>query len=93
MSSSAECFLRGLIAPNADVRCTASEAMKDLYWTDDLEDELTNEDLYTMSSPASMKSPIRTATAERSVLSPRRENAKPATPKRNINTEGMSLEY
>ncbi|KAJ8523229.1 hypothetical protein ONZ45_g266 [Pleurotus djamor] len=32
MSPSAEQFLRRMLAPNADLRCTASEAMMDEYW-------------------------------------------------------------
>ena len=72
-----------------DVRCTASEAMKDTYWTDDLEDELSNEDLYMMSSPASMKSPVRAPKSERNAVSPRMEDVKPATPKRNAKIDGM----
>lgn len=89
MSSGAERFLRGLIAPTADVRATAREAMKDPYWTDDLDDELTNEDMYMMSSPAVIKGPTRHPLVEPST--PRRvETSKPATPKRNVNAaDGM----
>lgn len=32
MSNPAEQLLRRMLAPNADLRCTASEAMADLYW-------------------------------------------------------------
>lgn len=34
MSKGIERLLRKMIAPNADLRCTASEAMKDIYWTE-----------------------------------------------------------
>ncbi|KAK7028128.1 hypothetical protein VNI00_014943 [Paramarasmius palmivorus] len=35
MSKGVERLLRRMLAPNADLRCTASEAMKDPYWTAD----------------------------------------------------------
>ncbi|EEB89572.1 hypothetical protein MPER_12312 [Moniliophthora perniciosa FA553] len=35
MSKGVEKLLRRMLAPNADLRCTASEAMKDPYWTPD----------------------------------------------------------
>ncbi|KAJ8080316.1 hypothetical protein AAF712_015316 [Marasmius tenuissimus] len=35
MSKGAERLLRRMLAPNADLRCTAAEAMKDIYWVPD----------------------------------------------------------
>ena len=32
MSKGVEKLLRRMVLPNADLRCTASEAMADLYW-------------------------------------------------------------
>ncbi|KAH8082009.1 hypothetical protein BXZ70DRAFT_631704 [Cristinia sonorae] len=39
MSSGAEALLRRMISPNADLRCTAAEAMEDSYWAIELEKE------------------------------------------------------
>lgn len=39
MSEGVETLLRRMILPNADLRCTASEAMEDAYWTKEVEKE------------------------------------------------------
>ncbi|KAI0330464.1 hypothetical protein GY45DRAFT_1323595 [Cubamyces sp. BRFM 1775] len=42
MSKAVERLLRRMILPNADLRCTASDAMKDPYWTAEVEIEKTH---------------------------------------------------
>ena len=42
MSKAVERLLRRMILPNADLRCTASDAMKDQYWTAEVEIEKTH---------------------------------------------------
>jgi hypothetical protein len=51
MSGGIERLLRRMISPEADQRCTASQAMTDEYWTVDMDLDLLNEKLMTMSSP------------------------------------------
>ena len=41
-----------MIVPNAENRCSASEAMKDPYWTVDMDMDILTEKLMTMSSPS-----------------------------------------
>ncbi|ESK95245.1 map microtubule affinity-regulating kinase 4 isoform 2 [Moniliophthora roreri MCA 2997] len=49
MSKGVEKLLRRMLAPNADLRCTASEAMKDPYWTSDDQSSHRRSSSYTSS--------------------------------------------
>lgn len=63
MSPGIERLLRSMISSSADLRCTASEAMKDPYWTVDMDMDILTEKLMTMSCPPS-KTPIKVRKAE-----------------------------
>ena len=61
MSQGVERLLRRMISSSAELRCTASEAMKDPYWTVDMDMDILTEKLMTMSSPPTVsKTPTKT---------------------------------
>ncbi|KAL0578154.1 hypothetical protein V5O48_003820 [Marasmius crinis-equi] len=49
MSKGAERLLRRMLAPNADLRCTAAEAMKDIYWVPDSQSSHRKSSSYSSS--------------------------------------------
>ncbi|KAI5123455.1 hypothetical protein M0805_008826 [Coniferiporia weirii] len=82
MSRSAERMLRTLITPNVDMRCSASDAMKDSYWADETDSEIS---LDALSSPVPSRSSIRVKKPESKPLTPlAKENMKPRTPERPV---------
>lgn len=83
-------MLHRMIIPNAEARCTASDAMTDSYWMEEINADgmSVNESLMTMSSPAPGKAytPVRVRKADAKLMSPvDKENMRPlAEVKSNI---------
>ncbi|THH04511.1 hypothetical protein EW145_g5470 [Phellinidium pouzarii] len=84
MSKSAERFLRRLIAPNVEIRCTALEAMEDKYWAIETAVEISKNMLDVISSPPPpAKTPSRVKkTDSKSLMTPNKENIERVTPER-----------
>ena len=77
MSEGIERMLRKMISPKADARCTASDAMKDPYWVEQLESRPT-------LSPAASTNPIKTPSRTR------KQDAKLTTPSSKDNYRSPS---
>ena len=92
MSQGVERLLRRMISSSADLRCTASEAMKDSYWTVDMDMDILTEKLMTMSCPpgktpvkARKPDPLRSQSAQK-------ENARSTRARNPPPAEGLLLE-
>ncbi|KAH8108677.1 kinase-like protein [Phellopilus nigrolimitatus] len=95
MSKPAERLLLRMISPNADIRYTASQAMGDVYWSDESDAEVLSDAQEESSVPASVRTPCKVKGVERKTSTPlNRENIRtPAsTPKRIPAADGMLIQ-
>ncbi|EJC98855.1 kinase-like protein [Fomitiporia mediterranea MF3/22] len=94
MSSGAERMLRKMICPSTEERCTASDAMTDPYWMEEIDADgmSVNSSLMMMSTPAPGKTPTRVRKGEGKPMTPMgRENMRPlATKRSNLVHDGTS---